>query len=46
VSLSGTGPSVVAVGNRPKLETVGERWDSYDGDTWLTTTHNVGAERL
>jgi shikimate kinase len=46
VSLSGTGPSVVAVGNRPKLETVRERWDSYDGDTWLTTTQNAGAERL
>jgi len=46
VSLSGTGPSVVAVGRRPKLETVRERWESYDGTTWTTTTQNAGAERL
>jgi len=46
VSLSGTGPSVVAVGRRPKLETVRERWNSYDGTTWTTTTQNAGAERL
>jgi len=43
VSLSGTGPSYVAVGDRGPLETVRERWHDYEGDTWLTTTQTAGA---
>jgi shikimate kinase len=43
VSLSGTGPSVVAVGDRPALERVREQWERRDGHIWLTTTRNDGA---
>ncbi len=43
VSLSGTGPSVVAVGDRPALEAVRDRWDDREGTTRLTTTRNDGA---
>jgi shikimate kinase len=43
VSLSGTGPSVVAVGDRADLEPVRERWTEREGDTWLTTTRTDGA---
>jgi shikimate kinase len=43
VSLSGTGPSYVAVGKRAELESVREVWDGYEGDTWLTTTRTDGA---
>jgi shikimate kinase len=43
VSLSGTGPSVVAVGDRPALERVRDRWDDREGTTWLTTTRTDGA---
>ncbi|MFB6096074.1 MAG: shikimate kinase [Haloferacaceae archaeon] len=43
VSLSGTGPSVVAVGERTALERVRERWDDRPGVTRLTTTRNDGA---
>ncbi|MFC7046268.1 shikimate kinase [Halobacteriaceae archaeon GCM10025711] len=43
VSLSGTGPSYVAVGDRDALETVQETWNERDGTTWLTTTQTDGA---
>ncbi|EJN61362.1 shikimate kinase [Halogranum rubrum] len=46
VSLSGTGPSVVAVGERARLEDVQKRWDERDGTTWQTTTRNDGARTL
>lgn len=44
VSLSGTGPSVVAVGNRERLKDLKQTWDKRDGSTWLTTTQNTGAQ--
>ena len=43
VSLSGTGPSVVAVGDAADLRLVRERWDEREGETWLTTTRTDGA---
>ncbi|EMA53381.1 MULTISPECIES: shikimate kinase [Halococcus] len=43
VSLSGTGPSYVAVGERSEVEKVQEAWDEYEGHTWLTTTRTDGA---
>ncbi len=43
VSLSGTGPSVTAIGPADGLETVQARWDQREGETWLTTTRNDGA---
>jgi len=43
VSLSGTGPSVVAVGDRNGLERVRDYWTQREGDTWLTTTRTDGA---
>jgi shikimate kinase len=43
VSLSGTGPSVVAVGDREELAQVREHWDQRTGDTWMTTTRTDGA---
>ncbi|WP_135661619.1 shikimate kinase [Halorhabdus rudnickae] len=43
VSLSGTGPSVTAVGNREDLERVREIWEQYEGRTWMTTTQRDGA---
>jgi shikimate kinase len=43
VSLSGTGPSVVAVGERERLERVRDRWDDREGTTWLTMTRTDGA---
>jgi shikimate kinase len=46
VSLSGTGPSVVAVGDREDLRRVKDRWDERDGTTRLTTTRNDGARIL
>ena len=42
-SLSGTGPSFTAVGDREMLERVRDDWSQRDGHTWLTTTHNEGA---
>ncbi|WP_128475944.1 shikimate kinase [Halorussus pelagicus] len=42
VSLSGTGPSFVAVGERAAVEQVREHWSKRDGTTWLTTTQNDG----
>jgi len=41
-SLSGTGPSFTAVGDREVLERVRSDWSQRDGHTWLTTTHNEG----
>jgi shikimate kinase len=46
VSLSGTGPSVVAVGERGALTRVRELWDERPGATRLTATRNDGAHRL
>jgi shikimate kinase len=46
VSLSGTGPSYVAVGERSDLQAVRERWRDYEGDTWLTTTQTTGARTI
>jgi shikimate kinase len=43
VSLSGTGPSVVAVGEAAELDRVRERWTRREGDTWSTTTRTDGA---
>jgi shikimate kinase len=41
-SLSGTGPSFVAVGDRDSLAAVQPRWDERPGTTWLTTTQSDG----
>ncbi|GAA0198759.1 shikimate kinase [Haladaptatus pallidirubidus] len=46
VSLSGTGPSFVAVGGREVLEGVQERWESLEGTTWLTTTQTDGTRTI
>ncbi len=46
VSLSGTGPSFVAVGGRGVLEGVQERWESLEGTTWLTTTQIDGTRTI
>jgi shikimate kinase len=43
VSLSGTGPSVVAVGERADLERVRDHWTRREGTTWMTTTRTDGA---
>ncbi len=43
VSLSGTGPSYVAVGDRYVLTDLREEWETRDGTTWLTTTRTEGA---
>lgn len=43
VSLSGTGPSVVAVGTADDLARVRDRWDDRDGETIRTRTRNTGA---
>ncbi len=42
-SLSGTGPSYVAVGERCELESLEEVWSRREGHTWLTTTQEAGA---
>ncbi|MHC3439910.1 shikimate kinase [Natrialbaceae archaeon A-gly3] len=46
VSLSGTGPSYVAVGDRASLETVQERWDDRTGTTRLLQTRTDGTRIL
>ncbi len=46
VSLSGTGPSVVAVGGREELTRVRDAWDEREGTTWLTTTRTDGARTM
>jgi len=43
VSLSGTGPSFTAVGDRETLEAVRGEWANRSGDTWLTETQSEGA---
>jgi shikimate kinase len=43
VSLSGTGPSFTAVGDRSDLETLQDIWNEREGNTWLTTTQTDGA---
>ena len=42
VSLSGTGPSYTAVGDREALAAVRDHWDEREGTTWLTTTQTDG----
>ncbi|MFB6310504.1 MAG: shikimate kinase [Salinirussus sp.] len=42
-SLSGTGSSYTAVGNRTALEQIAKRWRERDGDTWFTSTQTAGA---
>lgn len=42
VSLSGTGPSVVAVGTREQLDAVRERWGHREGTVLLTQTQTEG----
>jgi shikimate kinase len=46
VSLSGTGPSVVAVGDAAGLDRVHDRWSERSGRTWRTTTRTDGAHIL
>ncbi len=46
VSLSGTGPSFVAVGGREALEGVRKKWNSLEGTTWLTTTQTGGTRTI
>ena len=42
-SLSGTGPSYVAVGERGTLADLADAWEQREGHTWLTTTRTDGA---
>jgi shikimate kinase len=42
-SPSGTGPAVMAVGERDRLENVRPAFDRREGSTWLTTTRQTGA---
>ena len=42
-SLSGTGPSYTAVGDRETLERLADTWSQRTGKTWLTTTQRTGA---
>ena len=42
VSLSGTGPSVVAVGDADSLDRVAAHWNERSGRTWRTTTRTDG----
>jgi shikimate kinase len=46
VSLSGTGPSYTAVGDRESLAAVRDQWATRDGDCWLTTTQTEGTRIL
>ncbi len=43
VSLSGTGPSYVAVGEAPAIDALIGRWDEREGRTIRTTTQTTGA---
>ncbi|MFC7165716.1 shikimate kinase [Halospeciosus flavus] len=45
-SLSGTGPSYVAVGERTRLEDLRDIWNERTGTTHLTTTRSEGARTL
>ncbi len=42
-SLSGTGPSYTAVGDRETLARLADTWSQRTGETWLTTTQQTGA---
>ena len=42
VSLSGTGPSFTAVGDREVLSELRDEWDRREGRTWLTHTQTEG----
>jgi shikimate kinase len=46
VSLSGTGPSFVAVGERDRLEAVERRWERREGEIRFTRTVDEGARIL
>ena len=46
VSLSGTGPSVVAVGEIENLQALRDRWQDRPGETRLTTARSDGARIL
>jgi shikimate kinase len=43
VSLSGTGPSFTAVGDRKELDAVRDRWSEREGTTIMTRTQTAGA---
>jgi len=43
VSLSGTGPSVTAIGTGDALADIEARWAEREGMTWVTTTDTAGA---
>jgi shikimate kinase len=43
VSLSGTGPSFTAVGDRESLTELQAIWSDREGRTWLTSTQTEGA---
>ncbi|MDY6819348.1 MAG: shikimate kinase [Halobacteriales archaeon] len=43
VSLSGTGPSVTAIGPPTALDTIESTWQRREGTTWMTTTQTDGA---
>ena len=45
VSLSGTGPSVTAIGTADALSRVRDRWADREGTTWLTETRTDGARK-
>jgi shikimate kinase len=45
VSLSGTGPSVTAIGTEDALSRVRDRWADREGTTWLTETRTDGARK-
>ncbi|WP_435333012.1 shikimate kinase [Haloarchaeobius sp. TZWWS8] len=44
VSLSGTGPSFVALGEKDALESLADIWNQREGTTWLTTTRQTGCQ--
>lgn len=44
VSLSGTGPSVTAIGTEDALSSITESWSQREGKIWWTTTQNDGAQ--
>ncbi|WP_226038731.1 shikimate kinase [Natrinema sp. DC36] len=46
VSLSGTGPSYVAIGERATLEALRDRWDEHDGTTRLLRTRTDGTRTI
>jgi len=46
VSLSGTGPSIVAVGDESELAHLKSQWDEQDGTVIETTTRTMGAHIL